>query len=256
MKNVKLIITPLVSHSIISLYKIAKSVNRFVGSIFLISLIVIMLTNKKKRKIFIDFDGTIFDTAGFRDQIYKLLRRYDFDDQEITRFYREECLDYKFKPNGLFERLANLKRFNLSECRELMNQLYDKVPDYIFPDTFKFLKGIDRHHFEVNLLSLGDPAFQRKKIFSSGLDIYFDNIYITELQKWDYFRKKKLVADDEVFYLIDDRSDTIFEVKKNFPRSIALEIDRAKEDKNDPVRSGKNYDNSKIRNFQQVFAYL
>lgn len=207
-----------------------------------------------KTKIFIDFDGTMFDTRLFRDQIFSILGKAGYNHDEIMTAYQAECLDYKFSLTDLVKRLQMSRPVNLSLTWARIEQLYKDVPRYLFPDTVQFLKELDHTKYEVNLLSLGDINFQRTKVENSQIAPLFDNIYYCETQKWDYL--DAIVSKNEKFIIIDDRGDTIEKVGRKFVNSLALQIARKDQDKDDPVRVVQTFNNLVIKNFKQAMMYL
>lgn len=213
-----------------------------------------------KTRIFLDFDGTIFDTSLYREILFKIFEGAGFSAEEILEKYREECLDYKFSPEGLAKRLREVRVFDQKSISTAIEESYSQVSKFIYTDTFDFLKSLDRDLYILDLLSLGDIGFQRKKIVNAGVDLYFDNIYITDIQKWKYL--DKLVTDGDRFAIIDDRADTIRNVKKSFPNCISIEIQRKDADKDDPMRTSviagasKDDDNLKIKSLSQAITYL
>ena len=46
---------------------------------------------ERKTKIFIDFDGTIFNTELFRNRIFDVFEAAGFTDAQILREYKAEC---------------------------------------------------------------------------------------------------------------------------------------------------------------------
>ena len=207
-----------------------------------------------KTKLFVDFDGTMFDTSGFKEAIQEVFGKVGFSEADFLRVYQAECLNYKFSIEGLTERLKKIHDFNLSLTCARINKLFSEVSRYIYDDVEPFLELVDRSKYELTLLTLGDPSFQRNKVNNSGLEKYFSKILYTEIQKWDYL--KKIVNRDEKFILIDDRSDTVHQISLNFPKALALEMERTNEDKDDPARNGHIYRNLAVRNFKQVASYI
>jgi len=209
-----------------------------------------------KTKIFIDFDGTIFNTEKFKDDMFFALRKLGFDEETVMCHYQDECKDKHFSLDGLIERLRAVRKFNVEDIEKQVNQIYSDAPNLIFADFMPFLEKVDREKYEVDILTLGDLEFQKSKVTSSGIVSNFDNIYYTEVDKWDYI--KKIISKDEPFILIDDRADTIDKVAKGYSKSTALWIDRKARDKDfdDPTITRKEYNTLKVTNFGQVFDYL
>lgn len=207
-----------------------------------------------KTKMFIDFDGTIFNTKAFKEKMFKAVSNLGFSDEDILMVYKEECLDKHFSLTDFIEKLRKLKKINLEDEIKHVDAIYSSAQNLIFDDFIKFIESTSREKYEINLLTLGDLEFQKMKVESSGVAKYFDNIFYTVDEKWDYL--KELVEVDEKFFLIDDRSDTISKVSQAFPNSVCLWIDRRSRDLDDPALSMKKYDDIEIRNFDDVTKYL
>jgi len=206
-----------------------------------------------KTKLFIDFDGTMFNTASFKSVMFDIFLKLGFNLTDIQNTYMAECMDYKYHVERNLERLMKIKSVDENEAKEKIGMMFHKIPDYIFDDTVEVLKSIDQNKYELNLLTLGDEDFQRKKVDASFLGKYFDNIYFATDQKWDYL--KKLVDENEFFVLVDDRGDTVENIKKNFPKSLPIEINRPGEEQ-DLMEQDNTFDGKEISNLKQLLQYL
>lgn len=208
-----------------------------------------------KTKLFIDFDGTIFNTTLLKERSFVELRKSGFNDDELLSAYQAECLDYKFSLDDFLLRLAKIKEFNMPLAKARLEKLHKEIPEkFLFADSISFLGKIDHTKYEVNLISMGDVAFQKKKIEDAKISEYFDHVYVIDKQKWDYL--KELVKKDERFVLLDDRADTIKKVAEEFPKALALEMCRKDEDHDDPCRNVGFHNNQSVRNLKQAMMYL
>jgi len=207
-----------------------------------------------KIKLFIDFDGTLFDTSKFKRGMFDIFEKAGFTSDQVLTAYQAECLDAKFSITGLIERLKKDQKFNVSLAEARVSDLYAQAAKMVYEDTEEFLQKIDRNRYQIIMLTLGDPSFQHKKVENSGLEKYFDEILYTELQKWDYL--DRIVKKNEKFVIVDDRADAISKIAKKFPNSLALYIDRKSADKDDPVRNASGDVRLHTKNFHQVMMYL
>lgn len=206
-----------------------------------------------KTKLFIDFDGTLFNTEGFRNLIFEVFTKAGFEMDEIVATYQAECLDYKYDIDGQLERLAKIKSFDIELARKRLEKVYARVPDEIFADVKKGLESIDRDRYEVNLLTLGDIAFQKKKVECSGLLKYFDAKYYCENQKWLYLDER--VNESERFVVMDDRGDALEKIAKKFKKSLCLQVARGAVDILDSV-AGSHFSGIKVKTLTQALKYL
>lgn len=202
-----------------------------------------------KTKIFIDFDGTIFDTDSFRILTWNAFAKAGFSYARIEKTYAAACSDYKYSPQKQLELLARQEQGDKTTALYLVSQLYLHAPKMIFADAISFLGGVDRAMFQVNLLSMGDQDFQRAKIESSLVSNFFDNVYITDEQKWTYL--DRLVDVPDQFIFIDDRSDTVHNMARKFINSLSIEINRIGLP-SDPMEPVVEFGNVAISSFNQL----
>ncbi len=129
-------------------------------------------------KIYLDFDGTLFNTDKFYQDYLKLLQEYNIDEATIN----------KIKPKLFKSSLFNLdiltnylvKEYNLdNNIIARVNNLYNS--SYVFKDVIPFLEKYK--NLEINLLTYGDYNYQLKKIEGSNLKKYFKDIIITDKDK-------------------------------------------------------------------------
>lgn len=206
-----------------------------------------------KTKLFIDFDGTLFDTRHLKIELFNAFRSMGFAEDQIELTYKKACEDYIYSPIEQLQLLQNFKKCDIQEAIEKLEELYKKVPNYLFKDSVDFLKNLDREKYEVNLLTLGDEDFQKKKVDSSGITKYFDNIYYCRDQKWIFL--KTLVDLEEKFFIIDDRGDALFKISKDFKNSIPIEINYSKKPI-DIMEKPSSYDGLSIKNIVEATQYL
>lgn len=208
-----------------------------------------------KTPIFVDFDGTLFDTALFREQIYEVFVKSGYDLADIRSTFIAECMDYKYSPEGQFSRLLEIKHSNEKLVQARLDNLYAMVPRFIYPDTHEFLRTVDRSKYEVNNLTLGDIEFQRKKVEAAGFRDLFDNYFVTDQQKWDFLGS--VVKPRDYFLVIDDRADTLENIKSKYPKSLCLQIIRQDLDIDDAANFYKDvFSGIKIRDLSQALRYL
>lgn len=203
-----------------------------------------------KRKFFIDFDGTLFDTKKLKEDMFQLCYNVGFTHDEIIGSYKAECDGGLFSRNHFIERLSKLKEFDVESVKSKLSDLIADSNKYLFADTESFLAGLDREKYEVNILTLGVPDFQREKVEHSGIAIYFDNIYYVVVNKWEVM--DDYVGLDEKFVFVDDREDTVANISKLYPHAVSICIDRRDEDTDDPMRQVKEVGILKVGNFSEV----
>jgi len=208
-----------------------------------------------KTKLFIDFDGTLFDTAGFKTEIQGIFIRAGYSDSDIQKTYIASSMDYCYSIEEHFERLQKIKKINPKLTLARIENAYSKTKKHIYDDAVDFLENIDRDKYSVNLMTLGNENFQKKKFVSTGLKKYFDDVFYTPIQKWDYLEREKIVELSEYFVIIDDRGDTTEKISKKYRKSLAIEINREKIP-SDMMEGESHYKGIVVKNFKQAEKYL
>jgi hypothetical protein len=208
-----------------------------------------------KTKLFIDFDGTLFNTEAFKEKLFAIFLMAGFEQEEIESTYKAECLDYLYSPEGQMNRLKKIHQFNLEMARVRITKLINTASSFLFKDDITYIKNIDHNMFQLNMLTLGDIGFQKQKVKHSGIEQYFDSIDFCEIQKWDFL--DTLVKKDEKFVIIDDRADTMKKIGEKFKRSFPVLMIRPQRDNNDPILA-RNHDFSgiSVKNMKQAVQYL
>ena len=129
-----------------------------------------------KRKVYIDFDSTIYDTNTFYKDFIRICKEHNVDEKNIKKMRTE-----LFKKDSDFnlDVLANniCSRYNLSDAfLNKVNGLYSDK--YLYKDAIKFLEKIYLKSHLI-LLTYGNKEYQYKKIIHSNIERYFKDIIIT-----------------------------------------------------------------------------
>lgn len=129
-------------------------------------------------KIYLDFDGTLFNTDKFYQDYLKLLKEYNIDEATINnikpKLFKSSLFNLDILTNYL------VKEYNLdNNLLARVNNLYNS--SYVFKDVIPFLEKYKT--LEINLLTYGDYNYQLKKIEGSNLKKYFKDIIITDKDK-------------------------------------------------------------------------
>ena len=126
-------------------------------------------------KIYIDFDGTIYNTDKLNQNFINI-----FIKQNIPLNYIKNLIN-KYKD---FDYISNklIKEYNLSKnTKEEVDNLYSD--DITYKDTINFLKQYYKKHNLILLTYSNNKEYQQKKINSSNLSKYFKDIIITNKDK-------------------------------------------------------------------------
>ena len=126
-------------------------------------------------KIYIDFDGTLFNSKKHYNKYTTIFKEYNIDIKKIlNKIYEKE---------KNFDSIAKkiIKEYNLnSTIYEELDKIYSKK--LIFKDAIPFLEEYSKKH-DLILLTLGNINYQNKKIKHSNISKYFKDIIITNKDK-------------------------------------------------------------------------
>ncbi len=133
--------------------------------------------------IYIDFDGTLFDTDLFFDDFLLLCQKYGISKEKVKK--------EKTHMKGLFslEKLVKLliEKYDLKDDFSAeVEKLYN--PSYLYKDSISFLEKYYKK-YNIIILTKGDYNYQTRKIDCCNFKKYFKKIIITKdksLEKIDY----------------------------------------------------------------------
>lgn len=164
-------------------------------------------------KIYIDFDGTLFNNNLHYHKIINILKIYNIQEEYINNLTKNK---YYKNLDNLAKEIINNNNLDKSILKEI-NTIYSK--DLIFKDTIPFLEKYHNQH-DLILLTLGTKNYQLKKIKSSNISKYFKEIIITNKDK------SKLNIDYHNSIFIDNNPKEL----KKFYNSKAKYLIRIKRD--------------------------
>ena len=126
-------------------------------------------------KIYIDFDGTLFDTHKLDNKFINIFTKYNIEKKYIKTLINEI---------KNYTKIANIliKEFNLNKniLKEINNVYSDEL---VFKDTIPFLEKYYQKYDLILLTLTNDIDYQQRKINSSNLKKYFKDIIITTKDK-------------------------------------------------------------------------
>lgn len=132
------------------------------------------------QKIYIDFDGTLFNADSFYQDFLKVCLEF-----KITKEMVDTAKEKLFVKSCNFnmDNLLNyfIKNYNVKdEIKNKVSKLYN--PKYVFSDVVLNLEKL-KEKYELIILTLGVHDYQLQKINGSGLRDYFSKIITTEDNK-------------------------------------------------------------------------
>ena len=196
-------------------------------------------------KIYIDFDGTLFNTDKYKEDFMNVLKDYGIDEKVFEEVKKVIC--------------NNNKLFNIDKIIDYFidnynvdNSLKFKIDSllsnsYVYPDVIENLKALSNMNYELYLLTYGDTDYQRMKINSADIECFFKDIIIAETDK------SKLDIDYENSIFIDDNPIEI----ERFYRANAKEIIKIIRDNDKYAKDVCNVLNAReCKNFYQIVETL
>ena len=147
-------------------------------------------------KIYIDFDGTVFNTDKYIEDFMYVLNDYGIDKILFEELKKNFC-----SKNKLFNITMIIDYFiNNYDIDNSLKFKIDSLLDnsYVYPDVIENLNSLLNMGYELYLLTYGHTSFQRMKINSANIDYFFKDIIITETDK------SKLDIDYENSIFIDN----------------------------------------------------
>ncbi|MBQ2873018.1 MAG: HAD hydrolase-like protein [Bacilli bacterium] len=195
-------------------------------------------------KIYIDFDGTLFDSTIQYQRLINILKKYNISEDYIKTLMKEDFYKKEKSYDILATKIIEEKKIN-SHIQKEINSIYTK--DLVYPDVIPFLEKYSKK-YDLILLTLGNIQHQEKKIKSSELKKYFKDIIITDKDKSklniDY--TKGIFIDNnpkelEKFY--NSKAAHLIRIKRNIDKysKIPLNIENIPEFKNFEELTKNNY---------------
>ena len=144
------------------------------------------------RKLYIDFDNTLFNTGKFNNECKKILDKY-ISDEEQDKIFKSFTKIYDFRE------VLNILSINYKINKDKLIEEYNKVLEgnYLFDDVIVFLEYY-KEKYELIMLTWGNNEYQLDKINCSNISKYFDEMIITQKYKYelDIDYKNSIFIDD------------------------------------------------------------
>lgn len=170
-------------------------------------------------KIYIDFDGTLYNSTLEYERLINIFKKYNIDKEYINSLKKEKFYQKQKSYDVLAERI--IKDNNLSpNIQEEVNAMYDT--GLVHQDVIPFLEKY-QNKYELILLTMGNKNHQWKKINASKLDKYFKDVIIAEKDK------SKLNIDYTNGIFIDNNPEELekfYNSKANYLIRIKRDVDK------------------------------
>lgn len=138
-----------------------------------------------------DLDDTLMDTKSLKEQLFGLMLESGATMDEILESYEKTYkMPELYSPNAHIEHLYNQNN-NINKDFFIKNYENINYKSLLFPKTTEILSEA-KELGAVVLMTRGHHLFQARKILSSGIDDYFDDIIITNKTKDQYAPRFKI----------------------------------------------------------------
>lgn len=173
-----------------------------------------------RKKLYIDFDGTLYDTDNFLKNFMELFHKYGIGTEAVFQAEQELFNDAHLLDMDEVAKYLK-KKYNLPEKLLVeVEELYT-LPN-LYPDVISSLQRLKKSgKYEMFILTYGSIKHQQKKIQYANIAKYFKNVIITEnnkanLKELDY--QNSIFIDNnpkEVESLFKARAKNIFRVRNS-----------------------------------------
>lgn len=171
----------------------------------------------------IDFDDTLFDTHQFKLVMNSALVACGVTADDIDWSYQMA----RNLPDGQFvyshvrraELLAS-RGYDVNVIATALAKITapESLATLVLPGVREFLEKIKLLGQPLILLSLGDPDFQELKVRGSGIEKYFDRLFMVQDKKEAVIAELVNNHSPAEYWLINDKVDESLAIKKSFPK--------------------------------------
>ncbi len=182
--------------------------------------------------IIFDLNKTLFDTELLKKDFEKIFEAHELRGQEFWKsFYK--AYDFDSKNLGCYSIDKHLKSLNIDDekrktiKKNLNFKMEYRGTEYLYPEVIYILENLKANNNRLLLISRGDKNFEKKKIFISGLDRYFDKIIIVPKITKSVI-KNNIKKGERIFYIGHNINDLWF-IGKNFPKIDCVFLRRYKQ---------------------------
>lgn len=170
------------------------------------------------KRVYIDFDSTLFDTQKFRQEsneiigqeicsLNKTISKADLV-EEISLGFKEERYKSYYQLCTILENKHSLEHGYL---KKKLEEIILDAQRFLYSDSVGFLKNLKLKGYEINILtytSKNSFDYQMKKIYGSQITSFIDNLIICTKNKGE------LGLDYEHGIFIDDNPDVLYSLFK------------------------------------------
>ena len=168
----------------------------------------------------IDFDDTLFDTYRFKRARVEALDKLGVSEELYWQTYREARNDAGGNfcySDARHAEMLEKAGFGRVEVLNALQSITLRIKDFLFNEVDNFLKSLRALGQPMVLLSFGEPNFQELKVKGTGVDIYFDRMFMVQDTKEHVIGELLSNVYDDQFWFINDKVDETLELYRKFP---------------------------------------
>ena len=154
-----------------------------------------------------DFDYTLFDTARFKEDFYALFDELVFDFSNLKMdYFKENKVHYNIEEhlNLLGE---NLKDYDYA--LKVLKSFLSDLSEYIFPEAESILMKLKKDNHKLILISWGNVAWQKDKVYGSGLEKFFEKALFTDSSKKEVLENIGIREGEEIIIVNDNVRESL-----------------------------------------------
>ncbi|MBT4277969.1 HAD family hydrolase [Candidatus Falkowbacteria bacterium] len=176
---------------------------------------------KIKNLFFIDFDDTLFNTKKFKKEFLKIFKQNKVSKKQFDECYysKDKNGDLKYDIEKQIFTLQNKYGVDGKKIKKEVKIFLTKTEEFLFPDTIDFLDNLQGKDNYLVLLSYGAPVFQKKKIVSSGIVSFFQEIIISDKEKLKFIKKHPKSKTAERIFFLEDHPEQLEKCLQDISKS-------------------------------------
>lgn len=131
------------------------------------------------KKIYFDFDGTLYNSNKLTDDFYNIFVNYGLSKDKIKSIKKELFKNKIFNLDILTDFVIN--NYGISDKIKMdIDRLYKN--DYLYDDVMKSIDKL-KEKYQLIILTYGSYKYQMNKINGSNINKYIKDIIVTENDK-------------------------------------------------------------------------
>lgn len=203
----------------------------------------------------IDFDDTLFATHTFKRARLEAVKVLGVSEE----LYWQSYYTARNSANGFFtysdERHAEVlaeQGFDKNKIFKALNEVtHSKIKEALDSEAFNFLEGLKQFNTPMVLLSLGCPAYQELKVKNTGVDKYFDRLFMVEATKSAVLTELFANHSGQAWF-INDKPEETKELSEQFPQLKVVMKFSPNFSEEDYIKTGLPY----FKTLTEILAYV